>query len=210
MNIANLRQEYTRETLDETSVDRDPMRQFDAWLAEALEGQVPEPTAMTLSSVDAAGRPTARIMLLKAAEPGGFVFYTNYGSRKGRQLASNPNAALTFFWKELERQVRIEGRVEKVSAADSDAYYAVRPLGSRIGAWASPQSEVIEGREALEARWAELGKTYGENPPRPPHWGGFRVVPDYLEFWQGRHSRLHDRIAYTRESGAWRIQRLAP
>ena len=192
LDLAALRNEYARETLDETAVDRDPMKQFAAWMAEAIGAQVPEPTAMTVSTVGANGRPSARICLLKGADARGFVFFTNYDSRKGRELAKNPVAALTFMWKE------------------SSAYYLTRPLGSRIGAWASPQSEAIENRGWLERRWAELSAQYGESPTCPPHWGGYRVIPDYLEFWQGRASRLHDRIAYTRAADAWTIARLAP
>src|SRR5436853_1869110 len=180
------------------------MKQFAAWMAEAVGAQVPEPTAMTVSTVGANGRPSARICLLKGADARGFVFFTNYASRKGRELAKNPFAALTFLWKELERQVRIEGAVEKVTPEESDTYFATRPLGSRIGAWASPQSERLESRAWLERRWAELTRAHGEHPPRPPHWGGYRVLPDLVEFWQGRLSRLHDRIAYSRASGAWR------
>ena len=210
LDLAALRKDYARETLDESAVDRDPMKQFSAWMAEAVGAQVPEPTAMTVSTVDAKGRPSARICLLKGADARGFVFFTNYNSRKGKELARNPFAALTFMWKELERQVRIEGPVEKVSAEESNAYYATRPLGSRIGAWASPQSEAIENRGWLERRWAELAAQHGENPACPPHWGGYRLIPDYLEFWQGRPSRLHDRIAYTRNGSTWTIARLAP
>jgi pyridoxamine 5'-phosphate oxidase len=208
--LADLRKEYTREALDEQHVDADPVRQFDAWMQAAIRAQVPEPTAMTLSTSDARGRPAGRVVLLKGADARGFVFFTNYSSRKGRELAENPFAAMTFFWKELERQVRIEGRIEKASAEESGAYYATRPLGSRIGAWASPQSGKIESREWLEARWQALGKQYGESPPCPPHWGGYRLVPDSLEFWQGRVSRLHDRIAYARAGDGWTIARLAP
>ncbi len=210
MNLADLRNEYSRETLDEASVDRDPLRQFEQWMQEAIKAQVPEPTAMTLATVDAHGHPSARIVLLKGADPRGFVFFTNYESRKGKDLAANPRAALTFMWKELERQVRIEGATKKVSAEESSAYFATRPLGSRIGAWASPQSRAIENRAWLERQWDELGRKHGENPLRPPHWGGYRIVPDYLEFWQGRQSRLHDRIAYTRSGTGWAIARLAP
>jgi pyridoxamine 5'-phosphate oxidase len=210
MNLAELRNEYAREVLDEGRVDRDPLKQFEAWIQEAIRAQVPEPTAMTLATVDVRGRPSARIVLLKGADERGFVFYTNYHSRKGRELAVNPHVALTFMWKELERQVRIEGVAEKVSVEESHAYYATRPLGSRIGAWASPQSEVIADRPWLERRWEELGKEHGEAPPCPPHWGGYRIVPAYLEFWQGRTSRLHDRIAYTRVGEDWKIARLAP
>ena len=210
MNLADLRQEYTQRSLDEASVDADPIRQFTAWMEEALRAQLPEPTAAHLATADARGMPSGRIILLKGVDPRGFVFFTNYASRKGRDLAANPNAALTLLWKELERQVRIEGTVEKVAAPECDAYYTSRPLGARVGAWASPQSEAIENREWLEKRWEALGREHGDNPPRPPHWGGYRVVPSHFEFWQGRASRLHDRIAYDLEKGAWRIRRLAP
>ena len=197
-------------TLDEGDVDRDPLKQFGVWMVEAIHAQVPEPTAMSLATVGADGRPGGRIVLLKGLDPKGFVFFTNYQSRKGKDLAAHPFAALTFLWKELERQVRIEGAVEKVSADESSAYYLTRPLGSRIGAWASPQSEILENRAWLENRWADLAREHGENPPRPAHWGGYRVLPEYLEFWQGRRSRLHDRVAYTRIEGQWKIARLAP
>ncbi|HQZ44618.1 MAG TPA: pyridoxamine 5'-phosphate oxidase [Usitatibacteraceae bacterium] len=210
MKIADLRNDYALRRLDETDVDADPFKQFHAWLAEAIEAQVPEPTAMTLATVDAPGRPSARIMLLKALDERGFVFYTNFESRKGAALASRPLAALTFFWKELERQVRIEGAVEKVSAAEADEYFASRPLGSRIGAWASTQSATIESRAWLEARVKAAEVQYGDRPPRPPHWGGYRVIPAWLEFWQGRQSRLHDRIAYAKSDDGWKITRLSP
>jgi pyridoxamine 5'-phosphate oxidase len=209
-DLADLRKEYARETLDEGRVDPDPIRQFQAWMNEAVAAQLPEPTAMTLATVNGRGRPSARIVLLKGVDAQGFVFFTNYESRKGKELAANPMAALTFMWKELERQVRIEGQAERVSAAESNAYYATRPLGSRIGAWASPQSDAIESRAWLEKRWEELTREHGENPPCPPHWGGYRILPDYLEFWQGRGSRLHDRIAYARAGERWKIARLAP
>jgi len=208
--LDELRKEYTRETLDEGDVDPDPFMQFGKWMEEAILAKALEPTAMTLSTLDARGRPSGRIVLLKGADPRGFVFFTNYESRKGRDLDAHPVAGLTFLWKELERQVRIEGRVEKVSAAESDAYYATRPLGSRVGAWASPQSQAIAGRQWLEKRWEELRRQYGGEPPRPPHWGGYRVLPDHFEFWQGRASRLHDRIVYDRTGDAWTISRLAP
>lgn len=211
MNIADIRKDYALRRLDESDVDADPFKQFHAWLQEAIEAQVPEPTAMTLATAGASGRPAARIMLLKALDDRGFVFYTNYASRKGAELEARPAAALTFFWKELERQVRIEGAVEKVSAAESDEYFASRPLGSRIGAWASTQSATIESRQWLEARVRAAEAQHGESPPRPPHWGGYRVIPDWLEFWQGRQSRLHDRIAYARGAGgAWQVSRLSP
>ncbi len=210
MNFADLRKDYSLKNLDESSVQGDPVAQFLEWLGEALTAQLPEPTAMTLSTVDFRNRPAGRIVLLKGADANGFSFYTNYDSRKGKDLDAHPFAALTFLWKELERQVRIEGAVVRVPAEDSDAYFATRPLGSRIGAIASPQSEPIESREWLERRWAELEERHGLAPPRPPHWGGYRVVPDAFEFWQGRPSRLHDRVQYTREEDAWRIRRLAP
>jgi pyridoxamine 5'-phosphate oxidase len=208
--LADLRKNYSLGSLDAADVDADPIRQFETWFAQALDAKLPEPNAMTVATVDADGRPAARILLIKGVDARGFVFYTNYESRKGRELAANPHASLLFYWIELERQVRIEGKVEKTSAEESDAYFHSRPLGSRIGAWASQQSTVIANRAELEAREREIAAKYGENPPRPPHWGGYRLVPDVVEFWQGRPSRLHDRIRYTREQNAWRIERLAP
>ena len=210
MNIADIRKDYALRRLEESDADADPLRQFRQWLDEAIRAEVPEPTAMTLATADAAGRPSARVVLLKGVDERGFVFFTNYESRKGAELATRPRAALVFFWKELERQVRIEGDIEKVSAAENDAYYLSRPLGSRIGAWASPQSQGIDSREWLEARVREAEAKHGDNPQRPSHWGGYRLVPDALEFWQGRQSRLHDRIAYKKEAGVWVRSRLAP
>ena len=209
-HLASLRTEYAREALDENAVDRDPFKQFQAWMDAVIDAQVPDATAMTVSTVDGRGRPAGRVCLLKGVDARGLVFFTNYESRKGRELDAHPFAALTFFWQELERQVRVEGVVEKVSSEESQSYYATRPLGSRIGAWASPQSRPLENRAWLEARWAALTKQYGENPPCPPHWGGYRVVPDLFEFWQGRPSRLHDRVLYSRIEAGWKIARLAP
>lgn len=215
VNIAQLRTEYKRATLDETQVDPDPVRQFARWFDEATGAQTPEPNAMTLATVGAHGRPAARIVLLKGCDAHGFVFFTNYDSRKGHELAARPQAALLFHWVELERQVRIEGAVGQVEVAESDAYYASRPRLSRLGAWASPQSRPVADRADLEARFAAVETQYrdaGESVPRPAHWGGYRLVPDTLEFWQGRRSRLHDRVRYRRDpaTGGWMIDRLAP
>jgi pyridoxamine 5'-phosphate oxidase len=209
--LADLRKDYARGSLDETSVDADPIRQFEAWFKQALDARLPEPNTMTLATVDARGYPSARIVLIKGVDERGFVFFTNYESRKGLDLAANPHASLLFYWIELERQVRVEGTVVKTGADESDAYFNSRPLGSRIGAWASDQSRPIESRALLEAREKSFAERFGEDPPRPPHWGGYRLVPDTIEFWQGRPSRLHDRILYTRQSGGdWRISRLSP
>jgi pyridoxamine 5'-phosphate oxidase len=211
--LADLRINYSRASLDEADAAPNPFAQFDRWFKEALDAKLPEPNTMTLATVGDDGRPSARIVLIKGVDERGFVFFTNYESRKGRDLAANPHAALLFYWIELERQVRIEGRIEKTSADESDRYFASRPLGSRIGAWASEQSAVIDSRATLEAREKAVNERYGENPPRPPHWGGYRVVPDAIEFWQGRPSRLHDRLLYTRDAAAgsgWTISRLSP
>jgi pyridoxamine 5'-phosphate oxidase len=209
-NIADLRKSYERAELDESASLADPLAQFELWLQQALSGELPEPNAMTLATVGADGRPSTRVVLIKGCDARGIVWYTNYDSRKGRELAAHPQAALQFHWVELERVVRIEGRVEKVDAAESDAYFASRPLDSRIGAWASPQSEVIPSRGVLVANAAKYGAQYLLNPPRPPHWGGYRLVPDRWEFWQGRRSRLHDRLRYRLEDGQWLRERLAP
>ncbi|MBN3733720.1 pyridoxamine 5'-phosphate oxidase [Burkholderia sp. Tr-20390] len=211
--LADLRINYSRASLDEADVAHDPFAQFDRWFKEALAAKLPEPNTMTLATVGADGRPSARIVLIKGVDERGFVFFTNYESRKGRDLAAHPQAALLFYWIELERQVRIEGRIEKTSAEESDRYFASRPLGSRIGAWASEQSAVIDSRATLEAQEKAVSERYGDNPPRPPHWGGYRLVPDSIEFWQGRPSRLHDRLLYTRDAGTptgWSISRLSP
>lgn len=209
--LADLRKDYTRAELDERQADADPFKLFERWLSEAVRAQVPEPNAMTLATVGEDGRPSTRVVLIKGFDARGLVWYTNYASRKGRELAAHPFAALQFHWVELERVVRIEGRVERGNADESDAYFASRPLVSRIGAWASPQSEVIDSRDVLVKRAAEYGLKFGLNPPRPPHWGGYRLVPDAWEFWQGRRSRLHDRLAYRlQQHGTWQRQRLAP
>jgi pyridoxamine 5'-phosphate oxidase len=213
IDTAKLRAEHQRAALDERDVDRDPLRQFARWFDEAVAAQLPEPNAMTLATVGGDGRPAARIVLLKGADARGFVFFTNYDSRKGRELARDPRAALLLFWVELERQVRIEGVTERVSAPESDAYFASRPRLSRFGAWASPQSATIDGRAVLEERFAQIAARYADESapvPRPPNWGGYRLVPDLFEFWQGRRSRLHDRILYRRAVDAWAIERLAP
>jgi pyridoxamine 5'-phosphate oxidase len=208
--IAELRKSYERAELSEDASHADPLKQFDRWLTEAIAGQVPEPNAMTLATVASDLRPSTRVVLVKGYDERGIVWYTNYDSRKGQELAGNPYAALQFHWVELERVVRIEGRVEKTNDAESDAYYASRPLDSRIGAWASPQSQVIPGRTLLVTNAARYSAQFLLNPPRPPHWGGYRLVPQEWQFWQGRKSRLHDRLRYRSENGAWVRERLAP
>ncbi|MET3132668.1 pyridoxamine-phosphate oxidase [Oxalobacteraceae bacterium GrIS 1.11] len=209
--LAGLRKDYSQSSLMESDVLKDPLAQFGKWFEQALKAEVNEPNAMTLATVGADGKPAARIVLIKQFDQRGFSFFTNYGSEKGRQLADNPHAALLFFWPELERQVRIEGRVEKTSAAESDAYFAVRPLQSRLTAIASQQSAPIASRAELEENYAAVAAGAGAQPPRPAHWGGFRLVPERIEFWQGRRSRFHDRIVFTRQAdGSWQMQRLQP
>jgi len=210
-DLAQMRKSYEQAALDESHVRPLPIDQFHHWFDEAVKAKALEPNAMTLATVSPQGRPSTRVLLLKGADASGLVWFTNYGSRKGQELAENPFAAMQFFWGELERVVRIEGRVERVSDAESDEYYRSRPLGSRIGAWVSPQSSVLPARADLEAAWAEQQARLGEDPPRPPNWGGYRLIPDRWEFWQGRPSRLHDRLVYVGQpDGSWLIQRLAP
>jgi pyridoxamine 5'-phosphate oxidase len=205
-----MRQDYTRASLDETDVAREPFAQFQRWLDEAIAAKCPEPTAMSLATADARGRPSSRIVLLKGMDARGFVFFTNYQSRKGQELAANPHAALLFHWVELEREVRIEGTVTQAAPEDGDAYFNSRPLKSRIGAIVSPQSAEIENRAWLEQAFARGESELGTQPARPAHWGGYRLKPEVIEFWQGRRSRLHDRIVYRRDAAQWRISRLAP
>jgi pyridoxamine 5'-phosphate oxidase len=215
-SLADIRKSYERAELDESASHADPLHQFQQWLDEALQAQIPEATAMTLATVNADLRPSTRVVLLKGCDARGLVWFTNYDSRKGQELAGNPFAALQFHWVELERVVRIEGRVEKVDDHESDEYYRSRPLDSRIGAWASPQSQVISSRAVLVTNAAKYGAQFLLQPPRPPHWGGYRLVPDRWEFWQGRKSRLHDRLRYRRDdidaaaSPSWVRERLAP
>jgi pyridoxamine 5'-phosphate oxidase len=217
-DLSHLRKSYELAELDESAVHTNPHEQFSGWLQQALDAQLPEPNAMTLATVGANGRPSTRVVLIKGLDERGLVWYTNYASRKGQELAIHPQAALQFHWVELERVVRIEGRVEKIADAESDAYFHSRPLDSRLGAWASPQSQVIASRAVLEANTARYTTKYTAecttellpNPPRPPHWGGYRLLPDTWEFWQGRKSRLHDRLRYRLLDGAWVLERLAP
>ena len=210
MNIADLRKSYEKAELSEDASAADPLQQFERWLNEAIHSEVPEPNAMTVATVASNMRPSTRVVLIKGYDERGIVWYTNYDSRKGKELAGNPFAALQFHWVELERVVRIEGRMEKISEADSDAYFHSRPLDSRIGAWASPQSQVIDGRTVLVTNAAKYAAQFMLNPPRPPHWGGYRLVPDEWQFWQGRRSRLHDRLRYRINEGDWLRERLAP
>ena len=216
MKLADLRQDYCLQSLDITDVATDPFEQFKKWFDEAVKSEILEPNAMILATASADGKPSARVMLLKGLENQGFVFFTNYSSRKGSNLTANPNAALCFAWLQLQRQVRIEGVIEKIEESESEAYFKSRPLGSRIGAWSSPQSQVIDNRGVLEQNedfYKKQFHTGGEEEadiPRPAHWGGYVLKPTTIEFWQGRSSRLHDRIRYTAENGAWKIERLAP
>lgn len=212
-SLADMRRDYTRDGLDEALAPLEPFSLFEQWFADALKTEQPpvEPNAMTLATVDEHGRPHCRVLLLKGLDTSGFTFFTNYDSAKGEQLAARPYAAMTFFWPALERQVRIEGAIERVSAADSDAYYQVRPMGSRLGAWASPQSRVIKDRAELEALLLNIQQQFSDKAPTcPPHWGGYRLLPERIEFWQGRSSRLHDRLNYQLTAGQWTRERLAP
>ena len=209
-DLASLRKSYERAALDEEASLADPIAQFELWLGQALEAQLPEPNAMTLATVGADARPSTRVVLIKGVDARGLVWFTNYESRKGQELALHPHAALQFHWVELERVVRIEGVVSKVSDEESDAYFASRPLDSRIGAWASPQSQPIASRAVLVANAAKYSAQFLLQPPRPPHWGGYRLQPDRFEFWQGRPSRLHDRLRYRMQNGVWIKERLAP
>ncbi|QWE23187.1 pyridoxamine 5'-phosphate oxidase [Polynucleobacter sp. AP-Jannik-300A-C4] len=209
-SIAQLRKNYTFGQLSETEVPPNPLSLFQLWFDQAIKAECPEPNSMTLATADAAGNPSARIVLLKGADETGFTFFTNYDSQKGKELAVRPQAALLFHWHELERQVRIKGGVERVSTAESDEYFQSRPAASRIGAWASPQSAEIPNREFLEEAEKRFAADFGDKPPRPDHWGGYRLCPTEIEFWQGRPSRLHDRIHYQFDGTQWRITRLAP
>ncbi len=210
INIADLREDYRSASLTEQDVGKDPIAQFHKWLDAAISAQMREPNAMTLATVDSSGKPSARIVLLKGFDANGFCFYTNYDSRKGKELNQQKHAALVFQWIELERQVRVEGAVTRMTEQESDDYFNSRPISSRIGAWASPQSQVIESRAVIEEREQHYKNTLGDKPKRPPHWGGFRLAPDMIEFWQGRSSRLHDRLRFTKANQQWCVDRLAP
>jgi pyridoxamine 5'-phosphate oxidase len=211
MSLADLRREYAHARLDEREVDPDPVAQFRQWFDDAQRAEIPEPTAMSLATATTDGVPSARVVLLKGADQQGFTFFTDYRSQKGRELEDNPRAALAFYWGELERQVRITGTVSRVAREESEAYFRTRPRGSRLGAWASEQSAVLPGRAALEARVREVAARHpDEDVPLPPHWGGYRLRPATIEFWQGRENRLHDRVRYVRQGDSWRIERLSP
>ena len=211
VDISNMRREYAAHELTEATAENDPVDQFQQWFAEAVEAKVPDLTAMTLATTTPDGRPSARIVLLKDVSSGGFDFYTNYNSRKAREIETNHHVALVFWWQVLDRQIRVEGTVSRLTREANEAYFALRPRDSQLSAWASSQSEVLEGRMALEERLNELRETHeGSDVPCPPHWGGYRVAPEAMEFWQGRRGRLHDRLRYTRSGDDWTIERLAP
>lgn len=212
MALSDLRREYTLAGLTESDLDPSPFRQFDKWFQQALAAELPEPNAMTLATSTLDGKPSARVVLLKGFDTSGFVFFTNYESQKGRELSANPHAALVFYWIELERQVRLSGRVSRVSVEESEEYFRSRPAGSQLGAWVSRQSQVVSGRKGLEDKLEELTQEYQTKPvPLPPYWGGYRLAPEMIEFWQGRPNRLHDRLRYTLQTGSqWLIERLSP
>jgi pyridoxamine 5'-phosphate oxidase len=210
LDLASVRQDYRRASLDEKDVLPDPLAQFEVWFAEAVKAEAPMPNAMSLSTVSHDHKPSSRIVLLKGVDHGGFVFYTNTHSRKGREISANPHASLLFSWLELERQVRIDGTLSQVSDAEADTYFASRPLGSRHAAIASPQSEGVASRAVLEQRFADAERSTGDTPARPPHWSGYRLTPVEIEFWQGRPNRLHDRVLYRQSAQGWTVQRLAP